>query len=367
MMFFVAAGILVVGGLLYMAFQYTSEEIPTYNLYGKNVVITGGSSGIGKAIAKSLARLGCDITIIATNQDGIDTALTEIKQARKSDSVYVNGAKADVTDRVALCSVIQDAAARHQGVIDVLITCAGISRPGRFLEVQDADFEKSMQVNYLGTVYAVRAAVPFMKNGGRIMLASSMGGLSGISGLSTYCPTKFAIRGLAECLQMELRHRRIYTSCLTPPDVDTPMYREEMKTKPAETMLISKGSGLAKPETIAADCVSTLQEYEFFCTSGFDGNMQSILTIGMAPSSSIRQIALEFFSIGFLRLVSLFYLKKFNDICLNVHKDRVKQGLDKSYSIPYNVASKPAPELPSSPKFSTSFTSFSAFSDHKTS
>jgi len=365
-MFIIAAIVLVFGGLLYLAFQYTSEEIPTYNLYGKNVVITGGSSGIGKAIAKSLARLGCDITIIATNQEGIDTAVSEIKQARKSDSVYVNGAKADVTDRVALCSVIQDAAARHSGVIDVLITSAGISRPGRFLEVQDVDFEKSMQVNYLGTVYAVRAAVPFMKNGGRIMLVSSMGGLTGVSGLSTYCPTKFAIRGLAECLQMELRHRRIYTSCLTPPDVDTPMYREEMKTKPPETMLISKGSGLAKPETIATSCVATLQDYEFFCSSGFDGTMQSILTIGMAPSTSIRQIATEFFSIAWIRLISLFYLKKFNDICLSVHKERIKQGLEKSYSIPYTAPPKTPSDTPSSPKFSTSFTGFAGFSDHKT-
>jgi 3-dehydrosphinganine reductase len=334
------------------------EEVPVYNLYGKNVVITGGSSGIGKAIAKSLARLGCDITIVARNRDVLETAVNEIKYARKSESVYIAGVAADVTDRFALAEVLQQAAARHQGTIDILITSAGISKPGRCLDVSDDDYEKVMRVNYMGTLHAIRAAIPLMKNGGRIMLVGSMAGLAGVAGLSAYCASKFAIRGLAESLQMELKKHRILVSCLAPPDVDTPMYREEMKSKPHETIEISKGPGLFQPEAVALDAVSALQEYRFLVTTGLQGHLQGVLTVGMAPCTSMRQIVLEFFCVGLFRLIGLFHLKKFNSIVLNA-PGRVGMDHRASFSSSYHApAPAPAP-APDQISFQGSFTSFS--------
>jgi len=367
-MFVEVAIIVGLGGLLYLAFKHVAEEVPVYNLYGKNVVITGGSSGIGKAIAKSLARLGCDITIVARNRDVLEVAVNEIKLARKSESVYIAGVAADVTDRFAIAEVLQQAATRHQGTIDVLITSAGISKPGRCLDVSDDDYEKCMQVNYMGTVHAIRAAIPLMKNGGRIMLVSSMAGLGGVGGLSAYCASKFAIRGLAESLQMELKKHRILVSCLAPPDVDTPMYREEMKSKPHEAIEISKGPGLFQAEAVALDAVSALQEYKFLVTTGLQGHLQGALTIGMAPCTSMRQIVLEFFAMGGFRLIALFHLKRFNSIVLNAPG---RGGLDKmpssSFSSSYHTPAAAPVTAPDQIAFGQSFTSFS-YTDpsHKT-
>jgi NAD(P)-dependent dehydrogenase (short-subunit alcohol dehydrogenase family) len=90
------------------------------------------------------------------------------------------------------------------------------------------EYERTMRVNYLGSVFAVRAALPHMSAGGRIVLIGSMAGLTGVAGYSSYCPTKFAVRGLAEALTMELRPRGITVSLATPPDVDTPGFAHEV-------------------------------------------------------------------------------------------------------------------------------------------
>src|SRR5262249_40849835 len=127
------------------------------------------------------------------------------------------------------------------GAPELVVTSAGVSIPGRFEELPREVFEQSMAVNYFGSLYVVRAALPSMRahRHGRIVFVSSGAGLIGLFGYAAYSPTKFALRGLAEALRAELRADNIAVSIVYPPDTDTPMLEEENKTKPEESKLIT--------------------------------------------------------------------------------------------------------------------------------
>lgn len=319
------AVIALVLGFLFLA----TDRSGNFDVRGKHVVITGGSSGIGKSLATLLVKDGALVTIIARDPKRLEEATVIIREeAMKQGATnpQVQYISADVSDLVKLQSSLQSACAKFgTSFIDVLVTSAGASRPGRFDDVPVSEFERLMRVNYLGTVYSIKAALPLMRSkGGRILMVGSMAGFSGISGFSCYTPTKFALRGLAESLHMEFRPYNIKVSLVAPPDVDTPMLREEMQYKPKECQLISEGSGLFTAEQVAADIASAIRQWRFFVTTGFDGFMLGLGVSGMAPCPSPSRALLEAASAGLLRLVSLGYLWHFNRIRTKVHSDELK-------------------------------------------
>lgn len=112
-----------------------------------------------------------------------------------------------------------------------------------------------MDINYLGTAYAVRSVLSSMKSRrkGRIVCVSSVGGLVGLYGYTAYSASKFAIRGFCEALQMEVKPYGISVTVSCPPDTDTPCFEEENKVKPEETKLISASSGVFPPAKVAED------------------------------------------------------------------------------------------------------------------
>lgn len=211
-----------------------------------HALITGGSSGIGKALANRLAAAGYDVSLIARRKDALAKAADEIRRHGRGVGCH----SADVTDRGATEAAVKAAIADF-GPPDMIITSAGISEPGYFAELSADNFERAMAVNYLGTLYAIRAALPSMRarKQGKIVLISSGAALMGIFGYSSYGPSKFAVRGLAETLRAELRPDHIDVSIAYPPDTETPMLEEEMKIAPAETRAIC---ALAKTWTAAA-------------------------------------------------------------------------------------------------------------------
>ncbi len=118
-----------------------------------------------------------------------------------------------------------------------------------------------MQTNYLGTVYCTKCVVEKMKSRktGRIVFISSQAGQIGIFGYTAYSPTKFALKGFCEALQMELKPHNIYMTLVYPPDVDTPGLKEENLYKPLETKLLAEESGVLKPVEVAKQTVAALK------------------------------------------------------------------------------------------------------------
>jgi 3-dehydrosphinganine reductase len=218
-----------------------------------HAIITGGSSGIGLAIAHKLAARGTDITIVARNPDRLATAEAAINGSRASQTQRVLAIPADVKSEEATRTAMTRAIA-ELGPPDLLITSAGVGGfVGRFEDAPLDEFEHVMAVNYLGSVYCARAVLPAMRNRhrGHICFVSSGAALIGVYGYSVYAPTKFALRGLADVLRAELKQDNVYVSICYPPDTDTPMLHEEIATAPPETRAISESAGLWSAEDVA--------------------------------------------------------------------------------------------------------------------
>ncbi len=133
------------------------------------------------------------------------------------DPARVAVANADVADPAALGRAV-DVLVAQLGPVDVLVTSAGFSHPGLFLELEAGVFEQQMAVNYFGTLHTIRAVVPAMveRRRGHLVLVSSTVGFLGVYGFSAYAPAKFAVRGLAETLRGELKPHGIVVACRVP-------------------------------------------------------------------------------------------------------------------------------------------------------
>ena len=135
----------------------------------------------------------------------------------------------------------------------MLLTCAGIAHPGYFERLDDDIFRRTMEVDYFGTLHAMRAVVPSMmeRRSGSAVGISSAAGLVGIFGYTPYAPAKFAVRGLLEALRCEAAPYGVHVGCVCPADTETPQLAYENRFKPAETRAIS---GQIKP--MSADHVA---------------------------------------------------------------------------------------------------------------
>jgi 3-dehydrosphinganine reductase len=217
--------------------------------------VTGGSSGIGRAVAAKLAAEGYSLSLIARRDGLLNEAADEIRKEFIHPDQAVFTYPADVADAAAADAAVT-AATAELGVPDLAITSAGIAVPGYFEDIALQVHERSMAVNYFGTLHVVRATLPAMRarRSGRIVMISSGAALMGIFGYASYCPSKFALKGLAETLRAELKSEGVGISIVYPPDTETPMLVEENKTKPEETKLIT---GLVKAWSAedVADCI----------------------------------------------------------------------------------------------------------------
>jgi 3-dehydrosphinganine reductase len=201
------------------------------DLRDRHVIVTGGSSGIGFALVRRLAGLGAKVSVIALDDGDLERLTADPPPG--IHEIHVVGA--DVGERERVNRAIATCIERH-GECDVLVTCAGVVLPGYFQDLPDNEFEREMQVNYFGTLWAVRAVVPSMmeRRTGSIVMISSFAALLGVFGMGAYSPTKFAIHGLAETLRCELRPRGVHVACVFPTDVDTPMLAAEVPLHPPE-------------------------------------------------------------------------------------------------------------------------------------
>jgi 3-dehydrosphinganine reductase len=232
----------------------------------QNILITGGSTGIGLAIAREFAQLGGRLFILARGQDQLNAAAASLR--KEFPHVQVKTYAVDIADRQRVAEVIREIGDGHGG-IHTVVNNAGISGQGR-LEDQNLDkLHKVMEVNYFGALHVIKAAWPYLKQAraGHIGFVSSIAGYIGLIGFSTYAPTKFALSGLAECLRMEAKAEGIGVTIVYPPDTKTDLLERERKNALPETVALSKSASLLEPEEVAAAFVEGIRKnrFEVYC------------------------------------------------------------------------------------------------------
>ncbi|MBO0746941.1 MAG: SDR family oxidoreductase [Acidimicrobiaceae bacterium] len=223
--------------------------------------MTGGSSGIGLAIAQELVRRGPRVSLVARGQERLESAAAELEAAGAQVAV----AAVDVADFAALESSFAELTER-QGPCDMLVASAGLTYPGYFMHLGSERFRELMEVNYFGVLHAVRAVTPSMteRRSGSIVGISSTAGLIGVFGYSAYGPTKFAVRGLFETLRVELAPYGIHVGCVFPPDTETPQLSFEEPLKPAETRAISGSIRPIPAERVARATLEGIEKGKFW-------------------------------------------------------------------------------------------------------
>ncbi|GAV84595.1 adh_short domain-containing protein [Cephalotus follicularis] len=281
---------------LYLITKPCPVKIPIKN---RHVFITGGSSGIGLALAHQAAREGARVSVLARSRDKLE----EAKQAiLLSTGIEVAIFAADVRDFEAVKGAVEEA-----GPIDVLIVNQGVFVPGE-LETQGLDVVRSMiDINLIGSFHMIKAALPTMKGRGpaSIALMSSQAGQVGIYGYTAYSASKFGLRGLAEALQQEVIADNIHVSLIFPPDTETPGLIEENKIRPQLSSIIAGSSGVMKAEEVAKKALSGIKSGSFLIPCNFEGLLLSIATAGLSPQRSSLMAFVEVVSSGIVRIAGL--------------------------------------------------------------
>jgi NAD(P)-dependent dehydrogenase (short-subunit alcohol dehydrogenase family) len=165
----------------------------------KSIFITGGASGMGEATARLFAENGWFVGIYDVNEEGLKALASEIGPEN------CLAVKLDVTDRPAYKSALQEFEERAGGRMDVMHNNAGIIKPARFNRMDLADFERIIQVNFMGVVNGIHAAHPLLKKtpNSLCFITSSSSAIYGAATLSAYSSSKYALRGLTEALSVE--------------------------------------------------------------------------------------------------------------------------------------------------------------------
>ncbi|KZV43948.1 3-ketodihydrosphingosine reductase-like [Dorcoceras hygrometricum] len=288
--------------VLYLICRPKPVRIPIKN---RHVFITGGSSGIGLALAHQCAQEGADVTLLARSVSKLEEARQSIKLATGRDvSVF----SADVRDYEAVKRVVGEV-----GPIDVLVCNHGVYVPQELEEQEMEEIRFMIDVNLVGTFHLIKAALPGMKKNraekgpGSIALMSSQAGQVGIYGYTAYSASKFGLKGLAEALQQEVIADNIHVSLIFPPDTETPGFAEETKRRPQLTSLIAGSSGAMKADEVAKKSLNGIKSGTFIVPCNLEGFLLSIATAGLSPQRSYLMAFVEITTSGIMRLAGLFF------------------------------------------------------------
>ncbi|CAB3226794.1 unnamed protein product [Arctia plantaginis] len=300
------------------------KKIVYKDLKGKHVVITGGSSGIGKAAAIEAAKLGAHVTIIGRDVSKLTEAVKEVTAACTDSNQKTQHVALDVTSDYNVIEECFLSLEETVAPIFMLVNCAGMCICGQFHKMQVNAIKKMVDLNYFGTAYPTRCVLPGMikRNEGLIVFVSSEAAFIGIYGYSAYSAGKWAVRGLAESVNMELVGTGVRLMTAFPPDTDTPGLKNEDLTKPEETKLISGSGGLHSAHDVGKKMIHDALVGKTYSVYSVSGTLLSTLFGGTIEDA--KQVVLQVFSMGILRIVMVGILLSFHNI--------VRDGLKKKFS-----------------------------------
>jgi len=236
---------------------------------GKRIYITGGSSGIGLALAKRLASLGAHILIIARSLQKLEQARTVIDREKRSCDQQLFTMDMDVKDSFQVADKMA-VAVKDFGAPDILILSAGINTAADLFDnTSPQAFEHEIAVNVGGVRNPIHALIgPLRRSKGHIVIISSAAALFGMFGYTTYAASKSALTGFAESLRYELTPAGVSVSIVYPPEVDTPMNVKEAKTLPFQARAVKNMSGCLSPEFAARQIITGMLKKKFMIIPG---------------------------------------------------------------------------------------------------
>lgn len=248
-------------------------------LSGKIAVVTGGASGIGRAIAVGLARRGARVAVLDINEGGAQETV-RIIQTGGGDGVAL---RCDITDRRQVEQATTQVVARS-GRIDVLVNNAGLGGGGPFHETPEDQIVRQIAVNLTGHVLVSQAVLRHMvqQGGGRIVNISSDAATAGVERAAIYSAAKGGIVSLTKSLAKEFAPHNILVNCICPGPVDTPMFQAFMQRDPVRAKQYIERIPMkrpAKPEEIAATVAFLASEAASYVTGlvlGVDGGFTMV-------------------------------------------------------------------------------------------
>ena len=226
-------------------------------LHGKVALVTGGSSGIGLAIAKRFVDEGAFVFMTARRQKELDGAVTAIGR-------NVVGIRGDVSKLQDLDRLYETVKAK--GKIDVLVANAGIGEFAPLASLTEEHFDKLFDLNVKGTVFTVQKALALMNDGGSIVLIGSVASVKGTSAFGTYGATKAAVRNLARTWTMELKDRRIRSNVLSPGPIKTPLVDLQPPEAIARILTTIPMGRMGEPDEVAKAAVFLASDDSSFVT-----------------------------------------------------------------------------------------------------
>lgn len=194
-------------------------------LSGKIAVVTGATSGIGRAAAKLFASEGADVVVAGRREADLQDAVAEIGQRALA-------IRCDVSDLSDL-DQLYDRVKQKFGRVDVLFANAGISEVAPLEAVTEAHFDKQFDVNVKGLLFTVQKALPLLSDGASVILTSSVANIKGVAGFGVYAATKAAVRSFARTWTAELKDRNIRVNVVSPGPIETQIF-DKMGMSPQE-------------------------------------------------------------------------------------------------------------------------------------
>lgn len=233
---------------------------------GKQVVITGGSSGVGKELARLLLARGAHVTLLARDREKLEAARSELGAERVAVMVcdVASAAQVDATFRAL--------------DVDVLINSAGILTEGRFDALPLERYRQVMDTNFFGTLHCVRAAMPSLRERhGHIINIASIAGLLGVYGYAPYCSAKHALVGLSETLRIELQGEGVSIHLVCPPEFESPMVTDIERHRSAENRAMARSIGVMTAAAVAEDTLAGIERGQFMIIPGRNARVMTTL------------------------------------------------------------------------------------------
>ncbi len=211
------------------------------SLLGKKAIVTGGTRGIGRAIAERLLREGVAVAICGQTQESVDRAVGEMSSLGE-----IFGYAANISRIEEVRSFFQAVDAQFDG-LDILVNNAGGARYKKVAEMSPQEWHQNIDLNLNGAFYCAHEALQrFLKRGGGFIVnVSSLAGKNAFSGGAAYNASKFGLNGFTEALMLDHRHDNVRVSCIMPGSVDTEFTGDPQKPRSGDT------SWMIAPEDVA--------------------------------------------------------------------------------------------------------------------